>query len=78
MQEHDLVGVGAGPTNLSLAALIETARFLGRINLRSKFFEKNSRVRWHSGQLFQGTLMQTEFYRDLVTPVDPTSRFSFL
>ena len=22
--------------------------------------------------------MQTEFYRDLVTPIDPTSRFSFL
>jgi lysine N6-hydroxylase len=78
MLEYDLTGVGAGPTNLSLAALIETARSQGRIDLRSKFIEKNSRVRWHSGQLFQGTLMQTEFYRDLVTPVDPTSRFSFL
>ena len=32
----------------------------------------------HSGQMFPGTLMQTEFYRDLVTPIDPTSRFSFL
>jgi lysine N6-hydroxylase len=28
--------------------------------------------------MFPGTLMQTEFYRDLVTPIDPTSRFSFL
>jgi lysine N6-hydroxylase len=28
--------------------------------------------------MFPETLMQTEFYRDLVTPVDPTSRFSFL
>jgi lysine/ornithine N-monooxygenase len=30
MLEHDLVGVGGGPTNLSLAALIETARVQGR------------------------------------------------
>ena len=28
--------------------------------------------------MFPGTLMQTEFYRDLVTPMDPTSRFTFL
>src|SRR4029079_3471358 len=33
---------------------------------------------WHSLQMFPGTLMQTEFYRDLVTPIDPTSKFSFL
>jgi lysine N6-hydroxylase len=78
MLENDLVGVGAGPTNLSLAALIETARSRGLVTLRSKFLEENHAIRWHSGQLFPGTLMQTEFYRDLVTPVDPTSRFSFL
>jgi lysine N6-hydroxylase len=78
MLENDLVGVGAGPTNLSLAALIETARSRGLVTLRSKFLEENPAIRWHSGQLFPGTLMQTEFYRDLVTPVDPTSRFSFL
>jgi lysine/ornithine N-monooxygenase len=70
MLENDLVGVGAGPTNLSLAALIETARSRGLITLRSKFLEENPAIRWHSGQLFPGTLMQTEFYRDLVTPVD--------
>lgn len=33
MLENDLVGVGAGPTNLSLAALIETARARGSIHL---------------------------------------------
>jgi lysine N6-hydroxylase len=78
MLENDLIGVGAGPTNLSLAALIETARARGSIHLQSKFFEKNQAVLWHSGQMFPGTLMQTEFYRDLVTPVDPTSPYSFL
>ena len=78
MPEHDLLGVGAGPTNLSLAALIETARKRGLLNWRATFLERNDAVRWHSGQMFPGSLMQTEFYRDLVTPIDPTSNFSFL
>jgi lysine N6-hydroxylase len=76
--ENDLIGVGAGPANLSLAALIADARERGLTRLTSTFFEKNPAVYWHSGQMFPGTSMQTEFYRDLVTPVDPTSRFSFL
>ena len=76
--ENDLVGVGAGPANLSLAALITSARERGLISIRSTFLERNQAIFWHSGQLFPGTLMQTEFYRDLVTPIDPTSRFSFL
>jgi lysine N6-hydroxylase len=76
--ENDLVGVGAGPANLSLAALITSARERGLTSVKSRFFERNPAIFWHSGQLFPGTLMQTEFYRDLVTPIDPTSRFSFL
>ena len=76
--ENNLIGIGAGPANLSLAALLTTARDRGLISLRSTFFEKNQAIFWHSGQMFPGTLMQIEFYRDLVTPIDPTSRFSFL
>ena len=74
----DLIGIGAGPANLSLAALLTTARERGLLSLSSTFLEKNSSIFWHSQQMFPGTLMQTEFYRDLVTPIDPTSRFSFL
>jgi lysine N6-hydroxylase len=71
--EKEIIGVGAGPANLSLAALLISARERGLTGLTSIFLEKNQRVLWHSGQMFPGTLMQTEFYRDLVTPVDPTS-----
>jgi lysine/ornithine N-monooxygenase len=74
----DLIGVGAGPANLSLAALLTTARERGLSSLSSVFLERNSAIFWHSQQMFPETLMQTEFYRDLVTPIDPTSRFSFL
>ena len=76
--QSDLIGIGAGPANLSLAALLTTARERGLTSLSSTFFEKDTAIFWHSGQMFPGTLLQTEFYRDLVTPMDPTSRFSFL
>ena len=76
--ERDLIGVGAGPANLSLASLLTTARERGLTSITATFFECERTVRWHSLQMFSGSLMQTEFYRDLVTPVDPTSKFSFL
>ena len=74
----DLIGIGVGPANLSLAALLTTARERGLTSLSSIFLERNPEIFWHTEQMFPGTLMQTEFYRDLVTPVDPTNRFSFL
>ena len=76
--ERDLIGVGAGPANLSLASLLTTARERGLTSITATFFERGPTVFWHSLQMFPGTLMQTEFYRDLVTPIDPTSKFSFL
>ena len=76
--ERDLIGVGAGPANLSLASLLTTARERGLTSITATFFEREANIFWHSLQMFPGTLMQTEFYRDLVTPIDPTSRFSFL
>lgn len=76
--ERDLIGVGAGPANLSLASLLTTARERGLTSITATFFECEATVCWHSLQMFPGSLMQTEFYRDLVTPIDPTSRFSFL
>jgi lysine N6-hydroxylase len=76
--ERDLIGIGAGPANLSLASLLTTARERGLTSITANFFEREATVCWHSLQMFPGTLMQTEFYRDLVTPIDPTSRFSFL
>jgi lysine N6-hydroxylase len=72
-QVLDLVGVGIGPTNLSLAALL--ARFP---DVRSRFFERRANFNWHPGMMLSNTRMQTSFLKDLVTPVDPTSPYSFL
>jgi lysine N6-hydroxylase len=67
------VGVGIGPFNLSLAALLDPLPAL-----RSRFYERQPSFHWHPGMLLPGSRMQTSFLKDLVTPVDPTSRFGFL
>ena len=61
--ERDLIGVGAGPANLSLASLLTTARERGLTSITATFFECEATVFWHSLQMFPGSLMQTEFYR---------------
>ena len=69
----DLAGIGIGPFNLSLAALLEPVA-----ELNARFFERKRAFGWHEGQLLPATRLQTSFLKDLVTPVDPTSRHSFL
>ncbi|HWO97832.1 MAG TPA: lysine N(6)-hydroxylase/L-ornithine N(5)-oxygenase family protein [Bacillus sp. (in: firmicutes)] len=68
----DVIGVGIGPFNLGLAALLE------KTDCRSLFFDKKPRFDWHPGMLLEGTTLQVPFMADTVTMVDPTSRFSFL
>jgi lysine N6-hydroxylase len=69
----DLVGAGIGPSNLSLAALIHPVS-----GVRTRFFERKPDFRWHRGMLFPGASIQVSHLKDLVTPVAPTSPFSFL
>src|SRR5260370_3742158 len=66
------LGVGVGPFNLSLAAL------LAPTSLRARFFERNAEFQWHPGLLFPEATVQVSFLKDLVTLADPTSRYSFL
>lgn len=72
MQPLDLAGVGLGPFNLSLAALLQKSP------LRHHFFEKKAGFGWHPEMMFDDSYMQTSFLKDLVSPVDPTSSYSFL
>lgn len=70
---HDLLGVGIGPFNLGLAALADAVP-----ELDARFLEREPEFRWHPGLLLDGTRLQVPFLADLVTLVDPTSRWSFL
>lgn len=72
-QVMDYIGVGIGPSNLSLAAL--KAPFP---ELRACCFERKPEFQWHSGLLFPESEIQVSHLKDLVTLVDPRSRYSFL
>ena len=70
----DVIGIGIGPFNLSLATLLQNKD----CGLTSAFFEKKESFSWHDGMLMPDTTLQVPFLADLVTMVEPTSRFSFL
>lgn len=72
-QAEDLIGLGSGPFHLSLAALAAGVK-----NLSCTFLERKEQFEWHSELGFADALMQTTYLKDLVTPVDPTSPYSFL
>ncbi|WP_064696902.1 lysine N(6)-hydroxylase/L-ornithine N(5)-oxygenase family protein [Rhizobium aegyptiacum] len=69
----DLAGIGIGPSNLSLACLLESVP-----EIRSRFFERRGAFDWHPGMMMPGVELQSSFLKDLVTPVLPTSRWSFI
>ncbi|SDN88596.1 lysine N6-hydroxylase [Streptomyces sp. cf386] len=70
---RDLVGIGIGPFNLSLAALAHPLAELDAV-----FYERRTAFSWHPGLLIDGARIQVPFLADLVTLVDPASPWSFL
>lgn len=74
MNTHfNLLATGIGPFHLSLAAMLEKLP-----GVTSLFFDQRPEFRWHPEIIFDDADMQTSFYKDLVTPVDPTSRHSYI
>jgi lysine N6-hydroxylase len=67
------IGVGIGPSNLSLASLLYT-----RPDLPSLFLDKKPQFTWHDGQQIPGATLQVSTVKDLVSLADPTNEFSFL
>ncbi|MEU5522121.1 lysine N(6)-hydroxylase/L-ornithine N(5)-oxygenase family protein [Streptomyces sp. NPDC093250] len=70
---HDLVGIGIGPFNLSLAALAHPLPAL-----RTAFYDRRPHFTWHPGLLLDDATLQVPFLADLVTLADPTSPWTFL
>jgi len=72
MKTYDLIGIGIGPFNLSLAALAAPT------TLNTLFLEKRDSFAWHPGMLIPNGQLQVSPLKDCVTLASPTSRFSFL
>lgn len=69
----DLAGLGIGPFNLSIAALLREVP-----HLETGFFDRKPQFNWHPGMMLPGVRLQTSYLKDLVTGVAPWSRNSFL
>lgn len=70
---YSLIGIGIGPFNLGLAALLEPVD-----DVSSLFFDQKEQFNWHPGLLIDHVTLQTPFLCDCVSMADPTSKFSFL
>ncbi len=70
---YDVIGIGLGPFNLGLAALLDDID-----DLEALFFERQQSYDWHPGMLIEGTDMQVSFLADLVTFANPKSPYTFL
>jgi L-ornithine N5-oxygenase len=76
---YDIVGVGFGPANIALAALLEEERAYENV----LFLEGAKTPLWQSEMLFENALdihsnIQNIPHRDLATLRSPRSRFTFL
>ncbi|MFD5423274.1 lysine N(6)-hydroxylase/L-ornithine N(5)-oxygenase family protein [Streptomyces sp. NPDC127069] len=75
----DVVGIGFGPSNMSLAiALKEHGASAPLHPVRSHFFERQPTFGWHRNMLLPSATMQISFLKDLATFRNPVSRFSFV
>jgi L-ornithine N5-oxygenase len=76
---YDLIGVGFGPANIALSALLdETGQYQSRL-----FLERSEDPMWQSEMLFENSLdvhsnVQNIPHRDLATLRSPRSRYTFL
>lgn len=75
----DVASVGFGPAGIALAcALEDEAEDSGKKPYQHvRFFEKGCDSTWHGAFLLAGTDINHHVFRDLVTPRNPRSRFSF-
>lgn len=67
----DVLGIGCGPFNLSVAILAK------KHNLSSLFLDEKSSMSWHSGMMLPFATIQNSHIRDLISFVDPCSPYTF-
>lgn len=70
---YDIIGIGIGPFNLGLAALLQPVE-----SIDSLFLDQAKGFNWHPGLMLDNATLQVPFMADLVTMADPKSEFSFL
>lgn len=72
MTISDVVLIGAGPSNLSLAAHLYPAP-----DIRWRIVERRADPQWHEGMLLPDARLQSSHFKDLIFLSDPGSPFTF-
>ena len=70
---YECIGIGCGPSNLSVAS-----QLYGLSDTRNIFFEKKTELSWHNGMMLPDASLQVSMFKDLVTLAEPTNPFSFV
>ncbi|GMV31540.1 MAG: putative peptide monooxygenase [Rhodanobacteraceae bacterium] len=78
MEEVDVAGIGAGPSNLALITALLDVRERGETVPSTVFLERAGDFAWHPGSRLPGARIQVPFLKDLATQRNPRSRFTFL
>lgn len=84
MTVHDAIGVGFGPTNMAIAIALEEHFQQRHLDHRTRggpdvlFLEQQHTFSWHPQMLIRDADMQVSFLKDLVTPRNPRSPYSFI
>ena len=71
---HDIIGIGFGPANIALAIALEECD----PDCEVLFLERQRFVTWQPGMLLDRTDIQNHPLRDLVTPRNPRSPYTFI
>jgi L-ornithine N5-oxygenase len=74
----DLLCVGFGPASLAIAIALHDAEKTRSHPAKTLFLERQPQFAWHAGMQLPGAKMQISFLKDLATPRDPTSQFTFV
>lgn len=72
----DLVCIGFGPASLAIAIALNDSKQIQ--SPKVLFLEKQPEFAWHAGMQLPGAKMQISFLKDLATPRDPRSKFTFI
>lgn len=78
MHTYDLIGIGFGPSNVALAIALEEQAQAGGRDVDALFIERQPDFAWHPHMLLDHAHMQISFLKDLATPRNPSSRYTFL
>lgn len=72
----DMICVGFGPASLAIAIALHDYNKMS--SSKVLFLENRPRFSWHSGMQIPSSKMQISFLKDLATPRNPRSKFTFI